>query len=164
MGFRAVEHSPARARCVEHAHVQGVPLHPPWDQETNLRRWAELHCAQSIVFRDGRGVVFVGLKDELRTSASFARAVRRALRRLCVDVPLRGRWCVLITPREALCICASDCAARDAALPPEGGAVDVGNGDSDVRVVTGTRDGTVLTPLGTLLTPQGCPQERGAWF
>ena len=105
------------------------------DQETNLRRWAYLHCAQSTVFRDGRGVVFVGLKDELRTSASFARTVRRALRRLCVDVPLRGRWCVLITPREALCICASDCAARDAALPPEGGAVDVGDGDSDVRVV-----------------------------
>ena len=32
------------------------------DQLTNLRRWAELHCAQSIVFRADRGFVFVGLK------------------------------------------------------------------------------------------------------
>ena len=38
------------------------------DQLTNLRRWAELHCAQSIVFRDDRGnAVFVGLKANLRT-------------------------------------------------------------------------------------------------
>ena len=50
------------------------------DQADNLRRWAELHCAQSAVFRDDRGsVVLVGLKDELRSSASFARTVRTAL-------------------------------------------------------------------------------------
>ena len=86
------------------------------DQLTNLRRWAELHCAQSIVFRDDRGsAVFVGLKAELRTCASFSRTVRTALRRLCIDVPLRGRWCVLITPREALSICATDIGRRDAA-------------------------------------------------
>ena len=89
------------------------------DQVANLRRWADLHCAQSIVFRDDRGsAVFVGLKAELRTCASFSRTVRTALRRLCIDVPLRGRWCTLITPREALTICASDFASRGAALPP----------------------------------------------
>ena len=72
------------------------------DQLTNLRRWADLHCAQSIVFRDGRfSVVFVGLKDQFRTSASFARSIRTALRVLCIDVQLRGRWCSLISPREA---------------------------------------------------------------
>ena len=39
------------------------------DQLTHLSRWAEFHCAQSIVFRDDRGsTVFVGLK------ASFALA------------------------------------------------------------------------------------------
>ena len=55
------------------------------DQLTNLRRWAELHCAQSIVFRDDRGnAVFVGLKANLRTCASFSRTVRTALRRLCI--------------------------------------------------------------------------------
>ena len=119
------------------------------DQLTHLRRWAALHCAQSIVFQGERGcVVFVGLKDEFRTSASFARTVRTALRRLCIVVPLRGRWCTLITPNEAMSICASDGAARGAArdLPLPGGAVDAGarlaerfasprEDDTDVRVV-----------------------------
>ena len=114
------------------------------DQIINLRRWADLQCAQSIVFRDDRGsAVFVGLKAQLRTCASFSRTVRTALRRLCIDVPLRGRWCTLITPREALTICASDFASRGAALPPAGDA-DAGARqriasahatDSDVRVV-----------------------------
>ena len=44
------------------------------DEASNLRRWAELHCAQSAVFRNPDGsVVLVGLKDEFRTSASFMR-------------------------------------------------------------------------------------------
>ena len=117
------------------------------DQVANLRRWADLHCAQSIVFRNDRGsAVFVGLKAELRTCASFSPTVRTALRRLCIDVPLRGRWCTLITPREALSICASDSASRGATLPPAGDAVDAGarpaercgsprDDDNDVRVV-----------------------------
>ena len=55
------------------------------DQVANLRRWADLHCAQSIVFHDGRGnAMFVGLRAELRTCASFSRTVRTALRRLCI--------------------------------------------------------------------------------
>ena len=86
------------------------------DQEINLRRWADLHCAQSVVFRDDRGgVVLVGFKDALRTCASLSRTVRTALLRLSIDVPLRGRWCALITPREALSICATDSGQRDAA-------------------------------------------------
>ena len=117
------------------------------DQMINLRRWADLHCAQSIVFRDDRGAaVFVGLKAELRTCASFSRTVRTALRRLCIDVPLRGRWCSLITAREALSVCASDGAHCGAALPPPRGDVDAGarlaerfastrEDDTDVRVV-----------------------------
>jgi len=111
------------------------------DQLTNLRRWAELHCAQSIVFRDDRSnAVFVGLKANLRTCASFSRTVRTALRRLCIDVPLRGRWCSLITPREALSICASDFASRGAALQPAGTRpaerfASPHGDDSDVRVV-----------------------------
>ena len=112
------------------------------DQIINLRRWADLHCAQSIVFRADHGsVVFCGLKDEFRTSASFARTIRTALRRLCIDVPLRGRWCTLITPGEAIGICANDGAARGAVLPPAGGAVGAGarqrcaSPRDDVRVV-----------------------------
>lgn len=71
----------------------------------HVRRWAELHCAQSALFRNANGsVVLVGLKDELRTSASFARTVRTALRRMAIVVPLRGRWLTLTTPREVLAV------------------------------------------------------------
>ena len=77
------------------------------DQLTNLRRWAEIHCAQSIVFRDDRGsAVFVGLKDEFRICASFAHTVRAALRRLCIDVPLRGALvCAHHSPRSSERLC-----------------------------------------------------------
>ena len=109
------------------------------DQVANLRRWANLHCAQSIVFRDDRGsAVFVGLKAELRTCASFSRTVRTALRRLCIDVPLRGRWCAILTPREALSICANASASRGAdagAQPAERLASPHDDDDNDVRVV-----------------------------
>ena len=114
------------------------------DQLSNIRYWAYLHCAQSGLFRVDRGVVvLVGVKDEFRTAASFGRTIRTALRRLCIDVPLRGRWCTLITPGEAIAICARDGAARGAALPPAGDAVDTGarqrfaspRDDDDVRVV-----------------------------
>ena len=114
------------------------------DQVSNIRHWAYLHCAQSSLFRDDRGVVvLVGVKDEFRTAASFGRTIRTALRRLCIEVPLRGRWCTLITPGEAIAICANDGAARVAVLPPAGDAVDAGErqrfasprDDDDVRVV-----------------------------
>ena len=108
------------------------------DQVANLRRWGNLHCAQSIVFRDDRGsAVFVGLKAELRTCASFSRTVRTALRRLCIDVPLRGRWCTLITPREALSICASESASRgaDVGAQPAERLASPHDDDNDVRVV-----------------------------
>ena len=108
------------------------------DQVANLRRWAELHCAQSIVFRGDHGsVVFCGLKDEFRTSASFSRTVRTALRRLCIDAPLRGRWCALLTPREALSICASESASRgaDAGAQPAERFASPHDDDNDVRVV-----------------------------
>ena len=107
------------------------------DQVSNLRRWAELHCAQSIVFRDDRGsAVFVGLKAELRTCASFSRTVRTSLRRLCIDVPLRGRWCSIITACEALSICATDRGQRDAARDtPVASRIDDAV-DGDIRIVT----------------------------
>ena len=106
------------------------------DQVKNLARWAVLHCAQSSIFLGERGsVVLVGLKDEFRTSASFARTVRTALRRLCIDVPLRGRWCSLISPREALSICATDIGRRDAAREtPAASRID-DSVDEDIRIV-----------------------------
>ena len=106
------------------------------DQVKNLARWAVLHCAQSSIFLGERGsVVLVGLKDEFRTSASFARTVRTALQRLCIDVPLRGRWCSLISPREALSICATDIGRRDAAREtPAASRID-DSVDEDIRIV-----------------------------
>ena len=107
------------------------------DQIINLRRWADLHCAQSIVFRDDRSAVFVGLKDELRTSASFSRTVRTALHRLCIDVPLRGRWCTLTTVREALAVVGDGASAAPAARPAFGLSEDAETQpvSDDVRVV-----------------------------
>ena len=106
------------------------------DQVKNLACWAVLHCAQSSIFRGERGsVVLLGLKDEFRTSASFARTIRTALQRLCIDVPLRGRWCSLISPREALSICASDIGRRDAARnAPAASRIDDAV-DQDIRIV-----------------------------
>ena len=108
------------------------------DQLNNIRHWAYLHCAQSGFFRDDHGsVVFCGLKDEFRTSASFARTIRTALQRLCIDLPLRGRWCSLITSREALSICASESASRgaDVGAQPAERLASLHDDDNDVRVV-----------------------------
>ena len=106
------------------------------DQLSNIRHWACLHCAQSGIFRDRGVVVLVAVKDEFRTAASFGRTIRTALRRLCIDVPLRGRWCSLISPREALSICATDIGRRDAAREtPAASRID-GAADDDIRVIT----------------------------
>ena len=108
------------------------------DQVSSMRRWADLHCAQSSIFRDDLGnVVLVGLKDEFRTSASFARTIRTALRRYCIDVPLRGRWCSLITLREAMSICATDCGQRGTARDtPAAARAEDDAVDEDIRIVT----------------------------
>ena len=114
------------------------------DQVTNLRRWADLHCAQSIVFRADHGVVLVGLKDTPRGSASFSRTVRTALRRRGIDVPLRGHWCTLTTVREVVAVCGSASlgvtgrAESADARPPER-AASPHEDDPDVRVVPFTR-------------------------
>ncbi len=110
------------------------------DQVSNLRRWADLHCAQSSVFKGDVGnVVLVGLKDELRTSASFARTVRTALHRMAINAPLRGRWCTLITAREVLAVAsagATTVGRRGAGMDPCAAdpAEDDAGGDN-VRVV-----------------------------
>ena len=79
--------------------------------------------------------MLVGVKDEFRTAASFGRTIRTALRRLCIDVPLRGRWCSLTSTREALSICASDIGRRDAARDaPAASRID-DSVDEDIRIV-----------------------------
>ncbi len=110
------------------------------DQLNNLRLWAERRCAQSALFRDEQGiVVFVALKDEFRTSASFARTVRTALRRMATVVPLRGRWCTLVSPREVLALCGDAAVSgqrcTDADLSTRRADPAEGDAGDDVRVV-----------------------------
>lgn len=75
------------------------------DQLSHLEHWAENHCAQSAIFATTRGApLLLGLKAEPRASAPCARTIRTCLRRMCIHVPLRGRWCTLITPRGVLAL------------------------------------------------------------
>ena len=112
------------------------------DQVSNIRQWAYLHCAQSSIFRDDRGVVvLVGVKDEFRTAASNGRTIRTALGRLCIDVPLRGHWCILITLREAMSMCATDCGQSAAArgtpsASPAAARMEDDADDQDIRIAT----------------------------
>ena len=80
--------------------------------------------------------MLVGLKDELRSSASFARTVRTALSRMSINAPLRGRWCTLITAREVLAVVSDGATAggrRGAGT--ESCAADPAEDDGDARVV-----------------------------
>ena len=70
-----------------------------------------------------------------RSSASFARTIRTALRRLCIDVRLRGRWCTLTTAREVLAVVVNDdqpaVGRISAALDAPAGARDAAEADAD---------------------------------
>ena len=68
--------------------------------------------------------------------ASYGRTIRTAPRRLCIDVRLRGRWCTLITPREAMSVCATDTGQHDAARDTPVATRTDGLPDEDIRAVT----------------------------
>ena len=71
-----------------------------------LRFWASNNCATSTVFRDDFGaVVLMAIRDRPRTAASHARSLRCALRRMAVDLCLRGKWLHLVSSREVLALC-----------------------------------------------------------
>ena len=71
-----------------------------------LRFWASNNCATSTVFRDDFGaVVLMAMRDRPRTAASHARSLRCALRRMAVDLCLRGKWLHLVSSREVLALC-----------------------------------------------------------
>ena len=78
-------------------------------------------------------VVLVCLKDELRTSASFARTVRTALRRMAIDVPLRGRWLTLTTAPEVFAVVNDDKSVVGLIDAPP--TAPLSEDDSDVRIV-----------------------------
>ena len=71
-----------------------------------LRLWASNHCAMSTVFRDERGaVILMALRDRPRTASSHSRTLRGALRRMAVDLCLRGKWLHLVSAREVQALC-----------------------------------------------------------
>ena len=71
-----------------------------------LRLWASNNCATSTVFRDDFGaVVLMAMRDRPRTAASHARSLRCALRRMAVELCLRGKWLHLVSSREVLALC-----------------------------------------------------------
>ncbi len=61
----------------------------------------------SAAFRsDQGGAVLIGLKDCPRTSASFGRTLRSAMRGMGIPTnALRGHWCTLMSEREAVALC-----------------------------------------------------------
>ena len=80
--------------------------------------------------------MLVGIKGSFRTAASYGRTIRTALRRLCIDVRLRGRWCTLITSRETMSVCASETGQHEAARDTPVATRTDGLPDEDIRVVT----------------------------
>ena len=72
-------------RCPFHCTLPGLRD----DGASNLRRWAELHCAQSVVFRGADGLVR-GRRGKAPHDREF-RAQRPHLS-MAIDVPLHGRW------------------------------------------------------------------------
>ena len=105
-----------------------------------LQSWSEQHCALSSLFRDERGrTIFLGLVAVPRSSASFARTLRCVLRRLCIDVPLRGRWLQLATAREVLAVVQQGVPPADGRWRPlqNGGAGSLAEStdDEDCRVI-----------------------------
>ena len=104
-----------------------------------LRLWASTNCAQSVVFRDERGaVILMALRDRSRTAASHARSLRCALRRMAVDLCLRGKWLALVSAREVLALCEAN--PQDRRSHPSAG--------SDARAGTVDADGDRVIVLG----------------
>ncbi len=111
-------------------------------EASHLQRWATLNCAMGAVFSsDGGHVVLVGLRDTPRTSASFGRTIRSALRRMGIStVALRGHWCHLISEQEAIALCMTTVPSLELAAAPSG----PGQGTSDGG---GRDDGAKIVPL-----------------
>ena len=116
------------------------------DQEVaRVQIWAAHHCALSAMFRSDRfTTILIGLKDEARSSASFARTIRSVLNKLAIPTgaqTLRGRWLSLITVGEcvALCVGVSDLPSGAEPIGESGAAqsstCNVSSADGDTKIV-----------------------------
>ena len=92
-------------RAVSKAFRANVGQHRE-HEAVNLQRFAMNTCAVSTVFRADSGLtVLIALKDVARSSASFARTIRAAMRMMGMETAgLRGHWCTLISEREAIAL------------------------------------------------------------
>ena len=110
-----------------------------------MQIWAARYCALSAVFRSDRSTtILIGLKDEARSSASFARTIRSVLKKLAIPTgarTLRGRWLSLITVGECVALCVGVSDLPSGAEPNgESGAAqsstcNVSSADGDTKVV-----------------------------
>ena len=116
------------------------------DQEVaRVQMWAARCCALSAMFRSDRfTTILIGLKDEARSSASFARTIRSVLNKHAIPTgaqTLRGRWLSLITAGEcvALCVGVSDSPSGAEPIGESGAAQssmhNVSSADGDTKVV-----------------------------
>ena len=100
-----------------------------------LRLWASNHFAMSTVFRDERGaVILMALRDRPRTASSHSRTLRCALRRMAVDLCLRGKWLHLVSAREVQALCETSGLEQGEArreAPAHYGHTSAGAGDAE---------------------------------
>ena len=104
-------------------------------EAVNIQRYAARTCALSTVFRSDRGsTVLVAMKDNARTSKSFARTIRAAMRTMGVATSgLRGVWCTLLVEAEALALCSAP--GVDIARPRGSGSEHVGGLEAEVKTI-----------------------------
>ena len=116
------------------------------DQEVaRVQIWAAHHCALSTMFRSDRfTTILIGLKDEARSSASFARTIHSVLNKLAIPTgaqTLRGRWLSLITVGECVALCTgmSDAPSKTEPMGESGAAqsstCNVSSADGDTKIV-----------------------------
>ena len=105
----------------------------------HVQKWASANCALHAIFRNAAGTaILIGLRDHARTSASFARSLRCALLRMGVaSQALRGKWCFLISEREAIVLCGEPTSviSREALCAEERDDAGAPSDEGEARVV-----------------------------
>ena len=114
-----------------------------------LRLWASSNCATSTVFRDERGaVILMALRDRPRTASSHSRTLRGALRRMAVDLCLRGKWLHLVSAREVLALCEANVPQDLRSHPSAGSDARAGSAEALRAGVKRLADGDRVIVLG----------------
>ena len=112
----------------------------------HVQTFAATTMALSAVYRSDRGsTVLVALKDNARSSQSFSRTLRYALKRMGVSTSgLRGQWCTLLTEGEVFAICRGGLDLFTGSCDPNHAAA----GDAGSRGASVGRSDDKIVPLG----------------